>query len=150
MRIIRHVLSQSPAWPPLCRRLVIQCRISDAAWPTALHGWYTKFSATGKIVVIETGVNSSLLVAGGTPTPYLPALTLGLRKGKLKAVPIGTALDLSTTTLHKCAAAPRWARISGSWTFVSLNSGLESNKTRREKNHREKVARARTFSAWIL
>ena len=43
--------------------------------------------------------------------------------------PFGTVLVLrTTTTSQKCEAVPRRARISGSWTFVSLNSRLESNK----------------------
>ena len=33
-----------------------------------------------------------------------------------------------TTSSLKCAAVPRRARIEGSWTFVSLNSRLESNE----------------------
>ena len=37
-------------------------------------------------------------------------------------------VNLRTTTLQKCAAVPRRARIQGSWTFVSLTSRLESNK----------------------
>jgi len=36
------------------------------------------------------------------------------------------------TTSQKCAAVPRRARISGSETFVSLNSRLESNKEEEE------------------
>ena len=45
-----------------------------------------------------------------------------------RAVPIGTALNLRTTALHKCAVVPRRARIQGAQTCVSLNSRLESNK----------------------
>ena len=37
-------------------------------------------------------------------------------------------LNLRTTTLPKCAAVPRLARIEGSKTFVSLNSRFESHK----------------------
>ena len=37
------------------------------------------------------------------------------------------SFDLRTSTAQKCAAIPRTARISGSHTFVSLNSRLESN-----------------------
>ena len=33
---------------------------------------------------------------------------------------------------QKCEAVPRRARISGSYTFLSLNSGLESNKEEEE------------------
>jgi len=40
----------------------------------------------------------------------------------------GWVLNLRTTTLQMCAAVPRWARISGPSTFLSLNSRLESNK----------------------
>ena len=40
----------------------------------------------------------------------------------------GTVLNLRTTTSQKCAAVPRRARIEGSYSFVSLNSRLESNK----------------------
>ena len=47
---------------------------------------------------------------------------------KLRAVPIGTGLNLGTTTSRKSAAVPRRARIQGSQTFVSLNSRLESNR----------------------
>ena len=36
---------------------------------------------------------------------------------QLKNVPIGTVLNLRTTTSQKCAAVPRRARIQGSWTL---------------------------------
>ena len=51
--------------------------------------------------------------------------------------PPGTVLDLRTTTSQKCEAVPRRARIQGSWTIVSLNSRLESNrgKEEEEENH---------------
>ena len=42
-------------------------------------------------------------------------------------VPPGAAFRV-TTTSQKREAVPRRARISGSWTLVSLNSRLESNK----------------------
>ena len=38
-----------------------------------------------------------------------------------------------STTLQKCEAVPRRARIQGSWTFVSLNSGLEGKSNKEEK-----------------
>jgi len=50
----------------------------------------------------------------------------------------GTVLKLRTTTSQKCAAIPRRARIQGSWTCVSLNSRLESNKERRRRKMGEK------------
>ena len=34
----------------------------------------------------------------------------------------------SRVSTHKCEAVPRRARIQGSYTCVSLNSGLESNE----------------------
>jgi len=42
-----------------------------------------------------------------------PALGLGFTRGilKLRAVPMGTVLNLRTTTSQKCAAVPRPARI---------------------------------------
>ena len=47
---------------------------------------------------------------------------------KLGVVSFGTDLDLRTTTSQNCEAVPRRARIQGSWTFVSLNYRLESNR----------------------
>ena len=46
---------------------------------------------------------------------------------------IGTALNFRTTTLQKCAAVLRGARIEGSQTFVSLNSRLESDEEGKKK-----------------
>ena len=46
---------------------------------------------------------------------------------------IGIVLNSRTTGLHKCAAVPRRARIQGSWTYVSLNFRLESNKEEEEE-----------------
>ena len=45
-----------------------------------------------------------------------------------KGPSFGTGLDFITNASHKCEAAPRRARFSGSETFVSLNSRLESNQ----------------------
>ena len=42
-------------------------------------------------------------------------------------------LDLRTTTLQKCDAVPRRADISGSQICMSLNSRLESDEERRQK-----------------
>ena len=53
---------------------------------------------------------------------------------KLRVVPFGTVLGFRTTPSQKFKAVPRMARISGSCTFVSLNSRLESN-TEEEKKH---------------
>ena len=39
-----------------------------------------------------------------------------------------SVLDSITTSWQKCEVVPRWARIEGSWTVVSLNSRLESKK----------------------
>ena len=46
---------------------------------------------------------------------------------------VGTAFDLGTTTLQKCAALPRRTRIQGSWTYVSLNFRLERTKEEDEE-----------------
>ena len=43
------------------------------------------------------------------------------------------APDLSATFSQNCDAVPRRARISGSYTFVSLNSRLESNDEEEEE-----------------
>ena len=51
------------------------------------------------------------------------------KKAKLRQdVEIGTLLNLRTSTSQKCEAVLRRARIQGSKTCVSLNSGVESNK----------------------
>jgi len=42
-------------------------------------------------------------------------------------------LNLRTPTLQRCAAVPRKDRIQGSWTFVLLNSRVDSNKEERRK-----------------
>ena len=36
--------------------------------------------------------------------------------------------DLTTSTLQNCEAVPRRARVESSWTFVSINPRLESDK----------------------
>ena len=43
-----------------------------------------------------------------------------------------TVLNLRTTPSQKCAAVPRRARIQGSYTLVSLNSRLESERKEEE------------------
>ena len=40
----------------------------------------------------------------------------------------GLVFHFCSTSLHKCEAVPRRARIQGSWTFVSLNSRRASKK----------------------
>ena len=54
----------------------------------------------------------------------------------------GRVTNLKTTTLHKCAAVPRQARIYGSKTFVSLNSRFESNE---EEGKKELSGRKQTY-----
>ena len=56
----------------------------------------------------------------------------------MRAVPIGTVLNLRTPTSQKCAAIPRRAHIQGSYTFVSLTSRLESDNEE-EKNFPDEV-----------
>ena len=57
---------------------------------------------------------------------YMSAADL-VHASRLRAVDCGAVLDSKTSTSQKCAAIPRRARIPSSWTFVSLNSRLESN-----------------------
>ena len=50
----------------------------------------------------------------------------------------GTHTTVRTITSQNCEAVPRRARISGSWTFASLNSMLESSNEeegKTEENH---------------
>ena len=51
-------------------------------------------------------------------------------KNQVKAVtaPFGIVLDSRASTQRKCEAVPRRARIKGSQTFASLDSGLKSKK----------------------
>ena len=46
---------------------------------------------------------------------------------------VGAVLHLRTSTLHKCAAVSRRARIQGLHTFAALNSRLESNNEEEEE-----------------
>ena len=67
---------------------------------------------------------------------------------KLRAVPIGTLLNLrTTTTSQKCEAVPRRARISGSETLESLNSRLESNEAEKAEIVRESISLSRANGA---
>ena len=54
----------------------------------------------------------------------LSRIRSALRQGNVRR----QQTDSRTTILQKCAAVPRRPCISGSWTFVSLNSRLESNE----------------------
>ena len=52
---------------------------------------------------------------------------------KVRAVPIGTVLNLRRSTSQKCEAGPRRACIQGAETCVSLKSRLESNREEEDK-----------------
>ena len=65
---------------------------------------------------------------------------------------VPSVLNFRTTTSHKSAAVPKRARISGSWTFVSLNSRLDSNKEEKKREGQvhhcaaaRRLARDRSF-----
>ena len=65
---------------------------------------------------------------------------------KLGVVPFRTVLDSRTITLQNCEAVPRRARIRGSKTVASLNSGLESNQ---EEGQRYQAPCIRRFVAGL-
>ena len=58
-------------------------------------------------------------------------------------------MKLSTTTLHKCAAALRRVRMQGAQTFVSLHSRLESNEEE-EKMREVTFCLVFRYSWWVV
>ena len=81
----------------------------------------------GKAAVAR-GYERVLLDGKIVPTVYSKnAFPIGASLIRWRHGRAAIGLNLRTTTLQKCAAVPRRARIQGSQTFVSHNSRLESN-----------------------
>jgi len=55
----------------------------------------------------------------------------GTPPGATPKAPVGSVLDLKTTTSQNCEAVPRRARSQGSQIVVSLNSRLENKKKKK-------------------
>ena len=90
--------------------------------PNALHLVYTKVHERP-----TPGVHESP-TPGVIPTPQTSIFLQERLEEAQREAHRERQVNLRITTSQKCAAVPRRARISGSQTFVSINSRLKSNK----------------------